>query len=479
MNQRILLVGPQSETAALLRETRRLDILVAARDEVETLELGNVHVAVLAGVDGGPSDFALCARVVERAPDVPVILLAASGNMRAAIGAMRAGAYDVLSLPTDRDTLGFAIDRAAREHALRLEVRRLRLVVDPGECFEGMIGTSPPMMRLFSLISRVAETDATTLAVGESGVGKELVAKAIHARSSRHSGPFVPINCAALPEPLLESELFGHVKGAFTDARVARQGLFAKAAKGTLFLDEIAEMPFGMQAKLLRALQERVVRPVGGDEEVPFDARLVAATSRDLDVEVQAGRFRADLRYRIDVVRLDVPPLRARPTDIMLLAKSFLLRTHIGRADPVVGFRNAAIDSLVGYSWPGNVRQLQNCVARAAAVAAFDHIGVEDLPERALAEKLVVDTGDPAELVSMAEVQRRYIVAVIAACAGNRTRAARVLGFDRRTLYRKLERAGIMPSSAPPPGAWSPELGASHADSGGTLHGSRAAAPEP
>jgi two-component system response regulator HydG len=246
-----------------------------------------------------------------------------------------------------------------------------------------------------------------------------------------------------MPETLLESELFGHVKGAFTDARQSRPGLFVKASKGTLFLDEIGEMPSGMQAKLLRALQERTVRPVGGDTEVPFDTRIIAATNRDLETEVEERRFREDLFYRINVVRIHVPPLRARGSDILLLAQHFLARHQSSGVQRVVGLKSAAADKLLSYPWPGNVRELQNCIERAVALAQFDHIGVDDLPERIRefkTSRITIESNDPSELLPMEEVERRYILRVLEAVGGNKTLAAQVLGFDRRTLYRKLER---------------------------------------
>ena len=273
------------------------------------------------------------------------------------------------------------LERAVKEHALREEVRRLRLGVDGSALFEDMVGASPEMARAYDLITRVAGSEATVLITGESGTGKELAARAIHARSARAEGPFVAINCAAMPEPLLESELFGHTKGAFTDAHQSRRGVFLKAAGGTLFLDEIGEMPMGMQVKLLRALQERTVRPVGGDSEVAFDTRIVAATNRDLDHEVSEGRFRADLFYRINVVCVELPPLRARGRDILTLANHLLARCQ-PQGQRVVGFTSAVVDALLSYSWPGNVRELQNSLERAIALATFDHLRLEDLPER-------------------------------------------------------------------------------------------------
>jgi two-component system response regulator AtoC len=300
------------------------------------------------------------------------------------------------------------------------------------------------MLKMCELVTRVADTETTVLITGESGTGKELVAKALHTKSGRRDGPFVAINCAAMPENLLESELFGHVKGAFTDARTARPGLFIRASKGTLFLDEIGEMPAGMQAKLLRALQERTVRPVGGDQEQPFDTRILAATNRDLETEVEERRFREDLFYRINVVRTHVPPLRARGGDILLLAQHFLERYANQSRRAVLGMTSAAADKLLQYPWPGNVRELQNCIERAVALAQFDQIGVDDLPEKIRDYKTVrinIESNDPAELLPMEEVERRYILKVLEAVGGNKTLAAQVLGFDRRTLYRKLERA--------------------------------------
>jgi two-component system response regulator HydG len=316
-----------------------------------------------------------------------------------------------------------------------------------------MIGTSAPMQKVYDLVARVADTEATVLVTGESGTGKELVAKAIHSRSRRKEGPFVAINCAAMPEPLLESELFGHVKGAFTDARQARSGLFLKASGGTLFLDEIGEMAMGMQAKLLRVLQERTVRPVGGDKEVPFDTRIVAATNRDLDTEVAERRFREDLFYRINVVRIQVPPLRSRGSDVLVLAQHFVERFAAVHRTNVKGLSSAAAERLMTYSWPGNVRELQNCIERAVALARYEMLGVDDLPEKLRdyrPSRVIVESEDPAELLPMEEVERRYVLRVLQAVGGNKTLAAEVLGFDRRTLYRKLERYGAIEQGAEP-----------------------------
>jgi two-component system response regulator HydG len=391
----------------------------------------------------GMSGVEVCRQIVESREDVPVVVMTAYGSMEAAIATIRAGAYDFVTKPFETDDMALTIERALKHRALREEVKRLRRVVVDQQRFDDILGTSPAMKKMYDLVARVAETDTTVLITGESGTGKELVAKAIHLRSARREGPFVAINCAAMPESLLESELFGHVKGAFTDARTARPGLFIKASRGTLFLDEIGEMPAGMQAKLLRALQERTVRPVGGDQEQPFDARMIAATNRDLETEVEEKRFREDLFYRINVVRIHVPPLRARGSDILLLAQHFLQRYQTGPTQRVVGIKSTAADKLLSYPWPGNVRELQNCIERAVALAQFDQVGVDDLPERVRefkSSRIAIESSDPTELLPMEEVERRYILRVLEAVGGNKTLAAQVLGFDRRTLYRKLER---------------------------------------
>jgi two-component system response regulator HydG len=401
-----------------------------------SLVLTDINMHGMSGVD-------LCRQIVESREDLPVVVMTAYGSMEAAIAAIRAGAYDFVTKPFEMDDIALTMERALKHRALREEVKRLRRVVVDQQKFDDILGTSSAMKKMYDLIARVAETETTVLITGESGTGKELVAKAIHLRSGRKEGPFVAINCAAMPESLLESELFGHVKGAFTDARTARPGLFIKASRGTLFLDEIGEMPAGMQAKLLRALQERTVRPVGGDQEQPFDARIIAATNKDLETEVEERRFREDLFYRINVVRIHVPPLRSRGSDILLLAQHFLERYAAQSRRPVVGMTSAAADKLLNYPWPGNVRELQNCIERAVALAQFDQIGVDDLPDKIKdfkTARISVESNDPAELLPMEEVERRYILKVLEAVGGNKTLAAQVLGFDRRTLYRKLER---------------------------------------
>ena len=448
MQRRLLIIDDDRSLCEVLEsELRRRDFDVAwltdpneALQKIAQEEFGlvitDLNMHGMTGVE-------LCQRIITNREDMPVVVITAFGSMETAISAIRAGAYDFITKPFDMDELALTVERGLRHRALREEVRRLRRAVDGSTKLDEMIGLSMPMKKMYELVARVAETETTCFVTGESGTGKELVARGIHQRSGRRDGPFVAINCAAMPESLLESELFGHVKGAFTDARSTRPGLFIKATKGTLFLDEIGEMPAGMQAKLLRALQERTVRPVGGDTEVPFDTRIIAATNRDLETEVEEKRFREDLFYRINVVRVHVPPLRARGSDILLLAQFFLQRHQASGPQRVVGLKSAAADKLLSYPWPGNVRELQNCIERAVALTQFDHIGIEDLPERIRefkTSRITIESNDPAELLPMEEVERRYILRVLEAVGGNKTLAAQVLGFDRRTLYRKLER---------------------------------------
>ena len=385
------------------------------------------------------------ARRVAAGPNTPVIVLTGKADLERAVTAIRAGVYDFLQKPVSIEALTVSIERALRHAALSQEVIRLRAEVGLADRFEEMVGRSRPMQELQDLIVRVAPADVPVLATGESGTGKELVARALHKRSGRAEGPFIAINCAAVPPTLLESELFGHARGAFTDARETKVGLFAKATAGTLFLDEIGEMPLEMQAKLLRALQEKSVRPVGGDEETSFDARIVAATNRDLEEAVEEGTFREDLFYRINVVHLSVPPLRARGRDVLLLAQSFLERAARRLGHRVKGLAESAAQKLVAYDWPGNVRELENCIERGVALTRFEELTAEDLPPKIANFKPTRMDAQAleTELPSMEELERRHIIRVLEAVGGNKTRAAKVLGFDRRTLYRKAERYGM------------------------------------
>jgi two-component system response regulator HydG len=464
LERRILIVDDDTSTLEMLRaelesERKHYEVVLESSPHAAIEKLANsdfgvvltdVSMREMSGVD-------LCREVVIRREETPVILMTAFASIEAAIASIRAGAYDFVTKPFASDEIVLTIERALKHRELRDDVKRLRHAVADPFTFHEMIGESAAMKKMYDLISRVAETDVTALVTGESGTGKELVTRTLHARSPRSAGPFVAVCCAAMPEPLLESELFGHAKGAFTDARTSRTGLFAKASGGTLFLDEVGETSLGMQAKLLRALQERTVRPVGGDGEVPFDARIIAATNRNLEVEVKEGRFREDLFYRINVVQVPVPPLRGRDQDVLLLAQTFLKRCSANRRGRVVGFKPAAAERLAGYSWPGNVRELQNCIESAVALAQFDHVGVDDLPERIAgsrgAPRATSPMSDPSAITPLDEVERRHVGEVLELLNGNKASAARLLGVDRRTLYRKLKRWGVDTSREAPVGA--------------------------
>lgn len=392
---------------------------------------------------GDMSGLAICEHLRERQPDTPVVVITAFGDMQSAIAAIRAGAHDFVNKPLDMGMMAHTLTKAAQHRALRQEVKRLKQEVKRAKGAGELVGQSPPMLKLYDLLQRVAASDVSVLISGESGTGKELVARALHTESGRGERPFVAINCAAVPANLLESELFGHVKGAFTDARTARKGLFEQAEGGTLLLDEVGEMPLEMQSKLLRVLQERRVRPVGGNTEVSFSARVLAATNRDLESEVEEGRFREDLFYRLNVVQLHVPPLRVRGNDILLLAQHLVEKVAQRSDKAVEGVSTEAASKLLNYDWPGNVRQLENCIERAVALTRFESLRVEDLPERVrdfVSERISLGDVDHEHMLTLEELERRYIERVLKVSNGNKAQAARTLGLDRRTLYRKLER---------------------------------------
>ncbi len=419
----------------------------SAADAVDLLGTQDFDVLLVDINMPGTSGLELCERIVATRANLPVIVLTAFGSMDTAIAAMRAGAYDFLTKPFEFDQLALALDRALLHRELGEEVRRLRQAVAESHHFDEVLGGSPAMKSVYDLLARVVDSDASVLITGESGTGKEVVARALHRRGRRADGPFVAVNCSALPEPLLESELFGHARGAFTDARADKPGLFTQASGGTLFLDEIGDMPTGLQPKLLRALQQRTVRPVGGTTELPFDVRLLCATNRDLESAVHEHRFREDLYFRVNVVHVQLPPLRARGSDILLLAQHFLEHFAAQTGKPVRALSPAAAARLLAYAWPGNVRELQNCMERAVALARYDQIGLDDLPEKIRdyqRSHVLVASDDPSELVPLEEVERRYILRVMEAVGGNKTLAAQVLGLSRKTLYRKLEQYGFM-----------------------------------
>jgi len=432
----------------LSSQKMQVESVAAGQDALARLAAADVDLVITDLKMPGLGGLELCSRIVEQSPGLPVIVMTAFGDYEAAVKAVRAGAYDFMAKPVRLDVLRLAVERAVSHSRLHREVRKLKRSLAAKQP-AGVVGESRAMKELLDLVARVAATGSSVLVTGESGTGKELIAKALHAQSGA-KGPFVAVNCAAIPEQLLESELFGHEKGAFTDARTARSGLFAEANGGTLFLDEIGELPLSLQPKLLRALQERTVRPIGGRRDVPFDARLVCATHRDLALAVEEGRFRQDLYFRINVIEVPIPPLRARGNDILLLATRFLEEFAARAKKPILGLTPDAAAQLLRYPWPGNVRELANVVERAVALTAHDHITLADLPT-SVAERrgpeVIIGT-EVSELISLEEMERRYILHVLDAVGGSKTAAARALGVDRTTLWRRLERYGVKPDGA-------------------------------
>ncbi|PKN41696.1 MAG: two-component system response regulator [Deltaproteobacteria bacterium HGW-Deltaproteobacteria-18] len=406
------------------------------REQAFDLILMDVRMAGISGIEA-------LKEIKAYNPAIPILIMTAYSDVETAVEAIKAGAYDYLTKPLDFDDLRLTMDRALDHAALRDENRALRQTLaasfDPG----GIIGQSPPMRRLMEMLATIAPSEATVMVTGESGTGKELIARAIHANSQRRKGPYIAVNCAALTETLLESELFGHEKGAFTGAERRREGRFLAADKGTIFLDEIGEMPLSMQVKLLRVIQEREIQRVGGDQTLKVDVRIVAATNRDLLAEVEARRFRQDLYYRLNVVTLNLPPLRERGEDIPLLATNFLRRFAEKNDKRIKGYTPEAMDRLLKHSWPGNVRELENAVERAVVLALGEYIGERDLPPQlsgAGGEYGRPDGGFAN--ITLEELERLAILDAMDAAGGNKSEAARRLGITRKTLHAKMTKYG-------------------------------------
>ncbi len=381
-------------------------------------------------------------------PAIPVIIMTAYSSIDTAVAAIKKGAYDYLTKPLDFDRLKLIMERAMEHVSLKAENLKLKFEIDSRFDRQQIIGNGPAMTGLLETVSQVAPSEATVLITGESGTGKELIAGAIHYNSPRRKGPFVKINCAAISENLLESEMFGHEKGAFTGADRRKEGRFVQADKGSLFLDEVSEMPLGMQVKLLRVLQERELNRVGGEAVISVDVRVIAATNRELEKVVAAGDFRQDLYYRLNVVELEVPPLSRRREDIPLLAQAFLENFSRQNKKAIKGFTPQAMDAMVRYDWPGNVRELMNAVERAVVLARKSFLDTGDLPLKHLSgNRETAPTGSlsfiPGNL-SLEEIEKASILQTLEATGGNKSEAARRLGITRKTLHKKLKRYGVM-----------------------------------
>lgn len=388
----------------------------------------------MAGLDG----LGLLDRIKAIDEHALVIVMTAFSSVDSAVAALRKGAYDYVTKPFVNEDLLQTVRNAIRNRELFAENRALRRELDRQRSRSDIVGSSDAMREVFALIDKVAVTEASVLIQGESGTGKELVARSIHFNSPRAAKPFLAVNCGALPESLLESELFGHTKGAFTGAASDKKGLFRSADGGTIFLDEIGEMPQALQVRLLRALQEREVTPVGSSTPVKFDARIIAATNRDLEKEVDAGYFREDLFYRLNVIEMALPPLRERRQDIPALVRHFLSRAAEKQSTVEKPISDEAMSALRNYDWPGNVRELENAIERAFILSG-DEITVDDLTARI---RRSTGTGDPHEgsRPSLEEVERRYVLETLENSGNDKVAAARILGIDLSTLYRKLKR---------------------------------------
>ncbi|NPA95811.1 MAG: sigma-54-dependent Fis family transcriptional regulator [Thermodesulfobacteria bacterium] len=398
--------------------------------------------------------------VTENSPETICIIITGFGTIQGAVEALKIGAYDYLCKPIKPDEVTILIDKALEVRDLKRENRSLKKELKSRYGFDNIIGTSKPMQEVFRLVEKVADTDSTVLITGESGTGKELIAHSIHYASDRKDGPFIPVNCAAIPEELLESELFGHEKGAFTHAIKTRIGRFELANKGTIFLDEIGEMSPSLQVKLLRVLQERKFERVGGVKTISVDIRVVAATNQDLETAVKEGRFREDLYYRLNVIPIHVPPLRERRSDIPLLAKYFLEKYCKGKRKGVQGISDEAMEILVRYDWPGNVRELENIIERMVILANGDIITKEDLPLQ-IVEKAGCSPGFlavsgeamefPDEGLSLSqavsELEKTLILKALERTGGVKNRAAKLLKMNRTTLIEKMKKLGLMPKS--------------------------------
>jgi len=441
----ILIVDDNREMRALL-----VDLMSQEGYFSESLESGEAALARLSTKSydlvisdlkmAGLSGLELLKQLKSFQPQQVVIIMTAFGSVASAIEAMKLGALDYMVKPIKQAHLFVVVEKAFERIQLHKEILRLREAISKSYEFSNLIGKSKAMQKVFDLIRRVSESVVNIAITGESGTGKELVAKAIHYNSPRRHHPFVAVDCAAIPEMLLESELFGHVRGAFTDAKRDKQGMFEVAQGGTLFLDEIGEIPLSLQPKLLRAIQEKAVRRVGATRTLPVDIRILSATNRDLLDAVKAKTFRDDLYYRLNVLQIDLPPLRKRREDIPLLASHFLKEMATKQKKKLNGFSESALKTLLNYPWPGNVRELENAIERAVTLSEAETISAEDFPPVMTgqqADQLVLDQ-NLAKMASLADVEQDYVWQVLQRLGGNKLQAAKVLQIDRKTLYKKI-----------------------------------------
>jgi DNA-binding NtrC family response regulator len=448
MNQRILIVEDEAPMCELLtsffsERAYKVDTAQDGEHAIARLQEQDYALVITDIKLPGMSGLELLARVRVEWPELAVIIMTAFSSISSAVEAMKLGAEDYIGKPFQLDELAITVEKALERRSLRREVRELRAEVRGRYNFSNIVGRSKPMQQLFEVIKRIAaRRDASALIIGSTGTGKELVARAIHYNSDRKGAPFVPINCSAIPDTLLESELFGHQKGAFTGAHETRRGLIEEAQGGTVFLDEINTLSPSLQVKLLRVLQERVVRRVGGRENIPIDIRLVSASNQDLEEAVKNGEFRQDLFYRLNVVPVRLPDLKDRREDIPLLVHHFLQKFAQQHGEPQRRFSNEAMRVLMTHAWPGNVRELENAVEHALTMGAGETLLPEDLPASVTAPERDIVHEATLDDVTLAEVERRYILRILEKMGRHQIKTATVLGIDRRTLYRRLRQYG-------------------------------------
>jgi DNA-binding NtrC family response regulator len=443
-NYRVLVIDDDEEMCRLIAEVllkesfsvvTLSDSLQAAkvlrREEFDVI-VTDLEMKGLKGTD-------LLKEAAMASPMTPVIIITAFGTIASAIQAMKLGAFDYITKPFDKEELVLVVKKAIENRTLKKEVLRLRKEVTTRYDFQQLIGKSPSMQKIYDLIERISDISSNVLITGESGTGKEMVAKAIHYTGKRKERPFIALNCAAIPETLLESELFGYKRGAFTDAKSDKKGLIFEADKGTLFLDEITEMPQTLQAKLLRVIEEKEVRPLGDTNAYPVDVRIISTSNRNMEALIQHDQFRKDLYYRLKVIDIELPPVRERREDIPLLIQHFISRFNRELKKEITSVSDETLRILFSYSWPGNVRELENVIQRAIALSRHEVILPEDLPvsvlyetdkdmlKKAVQEKYTID-----------QMEKEYIRRILVEVGGNRTKACEILGLDRKTLYRKL-----------------------------------------
>lgn len=424
----------------LLRKGYLVEVTSKPREALEKFESDGFDIVVTDINMPEINGLEILRQIKSISPNTIVIMITAFATVSSAVESMKLGAYDYIIKPFNMEEFVLIIQRAAEQVELKKEVEFLRKEIQQRYSFGNIIGKSPQMQRVFNLIKQVANTNSNVIIYGKSGTGKELVAKAIHYNSPRKDKPFIAVNCSAIPESLLESELFGHEKGAFTGAVSSRKGLFEEANGGTIFLDEIGDMSLAMQAKLLRVLEEKEIRAVGSDKPKKVDVRVIAATHKDLEKAVKEGTFREDLFYRLNVIPIYLPELRERVEDIPLLVEYFL-KKYNEEAKKNVRISKEALACMMKYSWPGNVRELENLIERLVVLSTGDEIRVEDLPEhiRVCKAETIVEELTLGDKITLEELEKRYILKVLRETGWHKSNAAKILGIDRRTLYRKIE----------------------------------------